>query len=76
MFAADIWAHLLEADPFSPEAGRRIRRELLETGGTVEPDVILRRLLGLSVLRRGALGRVGLGLAGQKSLTGRGLGTV
>ena len=52
MFAADIWAHLLEADPFSPEAGRRIRRELLETGGTVEPDVIMRRLLGLLAMAR------------------------
>ena len=57
VFAANIWTHLLASDPFSREAGLRLRRDLYEPGGTVHPRILLDRLLG-TVARAKHMGTV------------------
>ena len=45
-FSASIWAAHFEEEPLAPGAGERFRKDLLEPGGAVEPEALLRRLLG------------------------------
>ncbi len=49
VYAQDMFSELLRGGLDNPEVGRRYRREVLEPGGTREPDELLERFLGRPV---------------------------
>ena len=45
-FAADLWHTCFEADPLDARVGRRYRQEVLRFGGSKDPKLMLREMLG------------------------------
>ncbi|XP_073031397.1 mitochondrial intermediate peptidase, mitochondrial isoform X1 [Primulina eburnea] len=50
-FAATIWKKIFEEDPLSEAAGSALRSKFLEHGGAKDPAIILKDLVGDSVIR-------------------------
>lgn len=50
-FAATIWKNIFEEDPLSEAAGSALRSKFLEHGGAKDPAIILKDLVGNSVIR-------------------------
>jgi intermediate peptidase len=48
VYSVNIWRKLFMNDPLRREAGERYRRELLQYGGSKDPEVLLQNLLGSS----------------------------
>jgi len=46
LYASTIWVNCFQSDPLSKESGMKYRRELLERGGSREPDEIMMNLVG------------------------------
>jgi thimet oligopeptidase len=49
VFAQDMFSVFQQAGLEDPTVGMRYRRDILEPGGTIEPDLLLRKFLGRPV---------------------------
>jgi hypothetical protein len=46
LLAAAIWKAHFSSSPLDPQAGRRLKRDLLQAGGQTHPSEVVKRLLG------------------------------
>ncbi|MCG8422134.1 MAG: Zn-dependent oligopeptidase [Proteobacteria bacterium] len=61
VFAQDMFTEFMRAGLDNPAVGRRYRREILEPGGSREPDVLLKNFLGRAVRLDAFYDDLGLG---------------